>query len=688
VIEGIKEIGEKILSEAPEKFLESLVLNVPSERQERQGRKQHIVIIEFDTAKGTINFNLEEISEETPQRYLWVGNATSPNDPQDRFTTPNLEYLVSQTLPNFRIFEIGKELGKLFDNLKDKFYYNLGSQKGQKERYRYMWNIGDKKIVSEEKRKLLNKVVNGKDEEVRMYLENLETKGILKKSEKRNWEEAINNPKTLVKLISKEVYEYLKREKNVVKKDISLFTLKIDGKLLVNSLEYRKYLENTLIEELFSNNLKGVCHVCQKKKEITQDMTRLNFKYYIIDKIGFSSGLHKEGFLKNFSLCKDCYKNLLAGESFIKNNLRGYLAGMKFYIIPKLIFDTSFSIDTLKKMAEYIMITFNSATSLEGLKKFQDALEDYIEFEKEKNNFILNFLFYKKAQSEFKILKLIKDVPPSRFDILREKEVEVHDIANRLLGDSNRWYLNLRRMYYLLPVRKSKKEVVDYKKVLEFYDSLFSANPISYRFLIEQFIELICVYRFEKFDNYNIGRFENTDIGLVYAIIEANLLLLYLRKLNLLQGGEVMKEEVNFSSLPDDMNAYFRMLGYTERQITLFLLGYLIGEVGNAQWSKENPNKPILNKIIYQGMNIRRIMRLTNEIFEKLKQWKKLSYNERIFGEMKRLLDKQQKNWTLSDQENVFYVLSGYAYNTYCAISLASKQKEAKEKGGTNDNAK
>jgi len=33
MIEGIKEIGDIIISEAPEKFLESLALNVPSEKQ-------------------------------------------------------------------------------------------------------------------------------------------------------------------------------------------------------------------------------------------------------------------------------------------------------------------------------------------------------------------------------------------------------------------------------------------------------------------------------------------------------------------------------------------------------------------------------------------------------------------------------------------------------------------------------
>jgi len=646
MIEGIKEIGDIIISEAPEKFLESLALNVPSEKQRR---KQYIVIIEFDTARGTINFDYEEIKEETPRKYLWVGNAKS-NNPQDRFTTTNLDYLVSQTVPNFRLLTPGGKLGELFERIRDKFYYDLGFQEGQQERYRYVWDIKKLRISS--------------------------------RNIKEFWEEASNNPRKMIGLVSNEIYKYLKRERGLKKNEIALFTLKINGQLMVNIPEYRNYLETSLIDELFSDKTTGVCYLCQKKKEITQDMTRFSFKYYITDKIGFSSGLQKDGFFKNFSLCRECYKRLLVGESFVKNNLASFLAGTNLYVIPKFIFLTAFSVNKLEKWAEYINISFNSTISLRGLRKLQESLEDYIEFEERKNNFILNLLFYRKTQSEFRILRLIKDIPPSRLDNLRTKEIEVHDIGVRLLGEDDRWYLNLEGMYYLLPVhitgnKRVGKEALDYKKVLEFYDALFSAKPISYKFLIEQFTELACVYRFEKFDNYNI-KSENPETDIIYAILRANLLLLYLRKLYLLERGEAMN--VEGLDLRPPMKEYIKEMGYSEHQTALFLLGYLIGEIGNAQWKRESPTKPILEKITYQGMTVEKLKRLTNEVFEKLKQYKSegkplLTFNEPIFAECKRLLDRNINDWRPSDQENVFYVLSGYAYAT---------QERMKKKEGNN----
>ena len=122
MIEGIKEIGDIIISETPEKFLEGLALSVRSEKQEG---KQYIVIIEFNTAKGTISFDYEGIKEETPRKYLWIGNAISPNDPQDRFTTNNLEYLVSQTIPNFRLLIQEGELGEFFEEISNQSHNKL-----------------------------------------------------------------------------------------------------------------------------------------------------------------------------------------------------------------------------------------------------------------------------------------------------------------------------------------------------------------------------------------------------------------------------------------------------------------------------------------------------------------------------------------------------------------------------------
>jgi len=109
-------------------------------------------------------------------------------------------------------------------------------------------------------------------------------------------------------------------------------------------------------------------------------------------------------------------------------------------------------------------------------------------------------------------------------------------------------------------------------------------------------------------------------------------------------------------------------MGYSSLQIGLFLLGFLIGEIGRKQYNHQNKTKPILKKINYQGMDKAKILRLVNDVLEKLDQYKILSYNEVIYAEMKKLLDKNWQSWNISNEEAVFFVLSGYAYATYRAI--------------------
>jgi len=110
-------------------------------------------------------------------------------------------------------------------------------------------------------------------------------------------------------------------------------------------------------------------------------------------------------------------------------------------------------------------------------------------------------------------------------------------------------------------------------------------------------------------------------------------------------------------------------MGYNEQQTSLFLLGNIIGAIGNAQYKRSSDGKkPILNKLNFNGMDKSKLVRLSNEIFNKLRQEKILPYNEMIYGKFKELFDKNRDSWNLNKDENLFYILSGYGYCTNKAI--------------------
>jgi len=74
-------------------------------------------------------------------QYLWIGNEPG-NPPQWYVTTDNIEYLLSQTIPNL-IAKLPKDSGlaRLLTNCRDKFFVDLGIEKGAEQRYRYVFDV-------------------------------------------------------------------------------------------------------------------------------------------------------------------------------------------------------------------------------------------------------------------------------------------------------------------------------------------------------------------------------------------------------------------------------------------------------------------------------------------------------------------------------------------------------------------
>jgi len=687
MIEGIKEIGEFSLAKSSSNVLEALVQEIALGKN----KTQYLVIINFDLTNKKISLDKEEIRKSTPLDYLWIGNPKAGNSPQDRLTTNNLAFLCSQTIPNLikRLNE--GEFKNILSLIKNIFFYDLGKQIGSQNRYRYVLNIEEfglsAKTMAEVKREALEK------------------------NKKKYVQEA-------VKIVTKEFFSYLNQKEDVGKKEIGLFTVKCNGKLLVSYPEYQNYIANSVVEEKFESSTKGICHLCKREAFITYDTTQFRFTYYNTDKIGFSSGLRGKsnyGFLKNLGLCKNCYKSILAGETFIKNHLATFLT-KPLFLIPQFTFSFPFMSEMLEEWTKNVKTHFNAVRNFKNWKVWQELKNQLTEYEDIKNNYVINLLFYNNppGSSEFKILKLIPDVPPSKIDTLLLTANKIQDKAQEILGGKDAdWHLGLDDMYYLFPIRKSKNDFVDYKKVLEFYNALFTDKPVAYDFLIRQFVELAAIYRYGAICNYNIGgrncqeerwSEQKRDMALVKAILNANLLLLYLKELTQLNGGLSMderifveiiqklqrdKESVSGTKKKEDIKSqlhryerlqrFIEEMGYSSLQIGLFLLGFLIGEIGRKQYNSQNRTKPILKKINYQGMDKAKILRLVNDVLEKLDQYKILPYNEVIYAEMKKLLDKNWQSWNISNEEAVFFVLSGYAYATYQAILKGEIKAEETE---------
>lgn len=709
MIEAIRNIGEFInAKEGKENLLENLCIKLPLEKRNNKGKyiKQHIVTLNFDETKGKIVCEIEEVKEESGKQYLWIGNNPG-NKPQIFLTSKNIDYLLEDSIANIQ----DKVEGNLKESLKkvlneffvsengnctikpDKFIFidekkkfiedKLGTVKNRlepantkkeidsiiKDIKNICSDLGEKFEVSPKSSsdELKNKILSKLDE-----LNKIDIKDILTK---------------IYKDKRKKFIEDLLDSKSLTTDSVSIYSVKLNNDLLIRREEYRAMLFDEKIDCLFDINNKnykknlvkaGRCSLCNKTNiQTTSNATNLNFKFYMTDKIGFSSNFDGK-FTKNFNICKKCYMDLMTGERFIDNNMKMYIGRgrLKLYIVPTLLFkhaDLNFI-----KLSESIKNLNNVIINLNSLSELDKQINEFKEFKDERNNFIINYLFYRKGKSDFKVLKLIKDVSPSRLSIINDKELLINQLIKKSYNDTKTFKIDLRGIYYTIPISDND---VAYSKFLEVLDAIFSDRKIDYSFLLDQFAEIIRIIHFER-NGYNIS----PKSSLEFKTIQLNFALLFLNKLNLLRGLKMNGEKENIA-VPEEITKFWNDIGtYDNPRKALFLLGYIVGNVGNRQYLSGHKTKPILNKINFQGMNIQTIIHLTNDIFEKLTQYKILGYNETIFHQYKRLVDTYSNDWPLNNQENVFYILSGYSFSTYQAITAGKieppKEEETIEEGG------
>ena len=675
MINAIQKIGEYVAGKEVNKetFLKNICLKI---EQEKQGVKQYIVFINFitddgrqidkqnnkevnqltivdfeDKPTGKIEITFEEINASginTGKEYFFVGNA-SANSPKIYATSNNFSNVI-QSLLHLRDN----------DTLLNLFFIKKTYKKGNVEKSIYcikpsLFQYSDKNIknIDEIKNKILNENDEGKINKL--------TADILKLSEKD-----------------------IIRELGLTSDEISHFTIKIDDQLVCKMNEYPNIIFTEKIEKLFSEKgnykknyeEKSICSICGKNEiPTTSNVTNLRFKFYVNDKLGFASNLDGH-FKNNYNICKNCYQHLMIAERYIDEEMKSRIGGLNVYVLPKFIMPIDdLSIDDF---AEYI--TFKNQ-QISDLRRAEDTLEDKLEiFEKYENKYLINYLFYQSSgkSSNFKILKLIKDIPPSRINFIKRKEQDISNLIDDKFDGYYSFKIDLNRIWGCIPVKIQKESKFGYSKYLDVIDNIFSNRKIDYDFLINQAIETLHIIKYET-PKYNIWNKED----IVNKIINLNFLFLFFKKLNILGGlkmDEQRKEHITDEMIPKDIFEYWDNLEiYQDNQKKgLFLLGYLIGEIGSKQHSKQIKNRPILNKINFQGMGTEKMNRLLSDVLEKLKQYKLLDFKENVYSASHLLIEENIKNWSLSNQENVFYILSGFAFSNYL-IRKRSKDSYIKE---------
>ncbi len=617
------QIGQVILDEKD--ILASLIKEVEPVRRNKQ---QHVMKIKFYTKEEKLELDAkEEIDENTAEKYMFIGSVNGPNSPQWYATSSSINYHISETIYNMSHMDFGESFNEKIKKLLNEYYIDLGEN--YKNKNRYMLNlykfgyvnssIGDLLKQSEEE-------INSKDE------------------------------KKIIESVKKKIQKQIEEKLGISFNEISLFTIFIDDIPITNCKEYK---EAVLKSKSGGKSKKPEehkkCFMCGSTEDVTSKLSDMKIKYFTTNQVIFASGL--SDYDKNMMLCKDCINRLLAGENYVQNNLDTRLMDFNVYLIPHFIWGKPLSKSELDSGSNVIKRSFNTVKNFNNIEDFKDYIENMKDSLDEDYYYLVNFFFYKKMNQATKVQKLIKDVNPSIFYKIAEASYETEELMQNILAGYRYNRISLESFYYFTPIRVKSGEAMQYRSLLQWYEAILTQGKIKKRNFINHIVQ--CTYKeyFNK-EGYNIQKVKIHD-----TVIKASMAIKFLERMRIMDE-EVKNLEFDLT-VREDLKNYIKGLNYDEQKTSMFLLGYLVGEVGNAQYKRMGEDKkPILNKINFSGMDKQKVIRLSNEMVNKLKQEKILKYNEIVFGEHKRLFDKNEDKWKMNKQENLFYILSGYSYAT------------------------
>lgn len=643
MIEAMIDIGEIVLQDSS--LIDEKVKKIQLKTKKNESR--YVIKIDFNLQKKAIELDIEEVSSDTAKKYFLWDREGGANNSQWYITFDKCNNLISQSLPNTLNKMQDCELKEKIKSVIEIFFLDFGENADSK--YRYIINTDNYFPISN----TINDI-------------------LIKKSK----DNAKNAHKKLLETVAKEVTKVCENKMEIKADQIGLFTICINNEPIALTGEYINLLEESIDERIkVLKDSSKVCSICGSNKECASILSEMSIKYYTTNLCIFASNMNQKNYIKNFILCKSCYKKLLCAENFIQKELHLRIAGYAVYVVPHIIYGKNLNRDKIKKMAGIIDPLTNTSKTMDAIAEFREETSKRLSALNDDNYiFLLDFIFYRKVQAGTKIHKMIKDVNPSVFSDLSNSFFEVLDVFLEFfpqgICDGLKRKIGLGFIYYMHSVKLKDGTPTQFQKVLSTYEALFCKKTLSQDVVFSNIVDvLINIWR-EKhgystsFDKDKIDRQKAFD----FKVIDCMFYIKFLHNFGCLKGGELMDLET--LNINKNTKSYIQTMGYNEQQTALFLLGALIGAIGRAQNNRqrereqEGTYKPILNKINFNGMDKYRIMKLSNEITNKLRHEKIQKYHEATYSAHKYLLDKNIQKWKLNKDESLFYLLSGYGYQT------------------------
>ncbi|MDW8024201.1 MAG: type I-B CRISPR-associated protein Cas8b/Csh1, partial [Nitrososphaerota archaeon] len=400
-----------------------------------------------------------------------------------------------------------------------------------------------------------------------------------------------------------------------------------------------------------------------------------------LDKAGFMPELSRSPWatMKAHAVCIDCKRKMLLGLGFVEQKLTFSIGAstkqpgkLRVFLIPKIL-GTKLMPETLDGIASEGNKAFGAVSVYKNLEEVEKIMEDMMELDSMygfSSTYFLNVLFGYGESSHFHFQHLIQDVPVMRLIELSRIMTRIsNEVASLFMEKGDNWSIGFEDIFSIFPLGVREGKVMNWKPLVELFESLLRGTAYPKDNIISNAVLFASIHRHGTYKGYNIRQppKKTEEVQLCGGLLKYNMLLKLLKEVGAIRLEQ--ESRVGIFEIPDkDVEDFFSKMNYVEWQKALFLLGVLVGKIGIEQYKKGDSKKAVLNKINFEGMSAERVKLLANYVLEGLRNYRVLDgRNEAIYACMKAMLDRNLE-LLRNPIDNVFYILSGYAYATLQAI--------------------
>ncbi|WP_297338407.1 TM1802 family CRISPR-associated protein [Algoriphagus sp.] len=432
---------------------------------------------------------------------------------------------------------------------------------------------------------------------------------------------------------------------------------KINNSAQIKLVELDGYDEFVL--EKFGTQGRGQEGIDYVSGNFISDVKEANFSgRYNIHKIfqttasNYASGF--VDFRKNFQTNQPTLAALDKASEYALNKLQTRIAGITHIVVPNFLHKDldEFDIEETELFLD---------RSSELLFKY-NSLEADVERElPDTSLFWLNYIAFESDGNSFKVMNHIKDVNSRYLKKLTEVLANTESEFREYIGSKHPF--NFQSVYYMIPTRDSNKSKNN--PALHLFKDILEQREIDSNFLFGHFTNLALCHWYGRYAAFpNIRKNDSFDFAIKDAVFKYSALIYALKKLNLITMEKKEIEPLENQEVKPDfqqrIDNFFEKMGYGTSEKTMFYLGRILSTIAYAQYKKGHESKPVLNKINFNGMDVQSIIRLSLELSEKVRQY---SLHRETDGNFARFRENfNEKQWNLSNEQNVFYLMAGYSF--------------------------